>query len=322
MERNITYAQAINEAIAEEMNRDPRVFLMGEDLRGRPSLWKGKPLDELFGDRVINTPISEPGFVGAGLGAALTGMRPIIQLMFVDLAFVAMDQIVNQVAKCRYMSGGQSKVPLVIMAPEGASGMAGAQHSQSLEGLFIHIPGLKVVVPSTPYDVKGLLKTSIRDDDPVIFLTHKRLLASKGPVPEEEYLLPFGQGAVKREGNDVTIVAWLYTLTKSLTAAKNLEEEGVSVEVIDPRTLVPLDGKTILESVKKTGRLVIAEEECKRGGAAAEVAAFVAEEGFNFLKAPIKRVASDNVPIPYAKVMEDFVLIQVEDIVKAVKEIL
>jgi pyruvate/2-oxoglutarate/acetoin dehydrogenase E1 component len=322
MERNITYAQAINEAIAEEMSRDPWIFLMGEDLRGRPSLWKDKPLDELFGDRVINTPISEPGFVGAGLGAALTGMRPIIQLMFVDLAFVAMDQIVNQVAKCRYMSGGQSKVPLVIMAPEGASGMAAAQHSQSLEGLFIHIPGLKVVVPSTPYDVKGLLKTAIRDDDPVIFLTHKRLLASKGPVPEEEYLLPFGQGAVKREGDDVTIIAWLYSLTKSLTAAKKLEEEGISVEVIDPRTLVPLDGKTILDSVKKTGRLVIAEEECKRGGAAAEVAAFVAEDGFNFLKAPIKRVASYNVPIPYAKVMEDFVLPQVEDIVKAVKEIL
>jgi pyruvate/2-oxoglutarate/acetoin dehydrogenase E1 component len=200
--------------------------------------------------------------------------------------------------------------------------MAAAQHSQSLEGLFIHVPGLKVVVPSTPYDVKGLLKTAVRDDNPVIFLTHKRLLASKGPVPEEEYLMPFGRGAVKREGEDVTIVAWLYTLTKALAAAEKLEEEGVSVEVIDPRTLVPFDGKTVLESVKKTGRLVIAEEECKRGGAAAEVAAFVAEEGFNYLNAPIKRVASDDVPIPYAKVMEDVVLLQVEDIVKAVKEIL
>lgn len=322
MQREITYTLAINEAIVEEMKRDPTVFTMGEDIRNRGSRWGATPLEELFDDRVLNTPISESGFVGAGLGAALTGLRPIVQIMFVDLTLVAMDQIANQVAKCRYMSGGQSKVPLVIMTPQGASGMAAAQHSQSFEGLFIHIPGLKVVLPSTPYDAKGLLKTAIRDDDPVIFLIHKRLRAVKGPVPEEEYLIPFGKADVKREGSDVTIVSWLYTLTQSLVAAEKLEKEGISVEVVDPRTLVPLDSDTILKSVKKTGRLVVAEEECKRGGAASEVAAVVAEEGFKYLKAPIMRVASKNVPIPYAKVMENFIVPNVEDIIKAVEQIL
>ncbi|MCK5402709.1 alpha-ketoacid dehydrogenase subunit beta, partial [Candidatus Bathyarchaeota archaeon] len=197
-----------------------------------------------------------------------------------------------------------------------------AQHSQSLEGIFIGIPGLKVITPSTPYDIKGLFKTAIRDDNPVIFLTHKRLNYLKGPVPEEEYLIPFGQGVVRRKGDDVTIVSWLYTLNKSLAAAEQLKNEGIDAEVIDPRTLVPLDSKLILDSVKKTGRLVVAEEECKRGSVASEIAAFVVEEGFQYLKSPIKRVASKNVPIPFAKTMEDFVLPQVDDIVKAVKDII
>jgi pyruvate/2-oxoglutarate/acetoin dehydrogenase E1 component len=321
MQREITCDQAINEAIGEEMKRNSMVFLMGEDLYGNPN-FGGKPLDLSLQKRVLNTPISEPGFVGAGLGAALTGMRPIVKLMFVDFSLMALDQISNQIAKITYMSGGKAKVPIVIWAPEGASGGSAAQHSQSLEGIFVGIPGLKVITPSTPYDVKGLFKTAIRDDNPVIFLTHKRLNYLKGPVPEEEYLIPLGQGVIRRKGDDVTIVSWLYTLNKSLVAAEQLKNEGIDVEVVDPRTLVPLDSKLILDSVKKTGRLVVAEEECKRGSMASEVAAFVAEEGFQYLKAPIKRVASKNVPIPFAKTMEDFVLPQVNDIVKAVKDII
>jgi pyruvate/2-oxoglutarate/acetoin dehydrogenase E1 component len=321
MQREITCDQAINEAIGEEMKRNSMVFLMGEDLYGNPN-FGGKPLDLSLQKRVLNTPISEPGFVGAGLGAALTGMRPIVKLMFVDFSLMALDQISNQIAKITYMSGGKAKVPIVIWAPEGASGGSAAQHSQSLEGIFVGIPGLKVITPSTPYDVKGLFKTAIRDDNPVIFLTHKRLNYLKGLVPEEEYLIPLGQGVIRRKGDDVTIVSWLYTLNKSLVAAEQLKNEGIDVEVVDPRTLVPLDSKLILDSVKKTGRLVVAEEECKRGSMASEVAAFVAEEGFQYLKAPIKRVASKNVPIPFAKTMEDFVLPQVNDIVKAVKDII
>ncbi|MHA2313741.1 MAG: alpha-ketoacid dehydrogenase subunit beta [Candidatus Hermodarchaeia archaeon] len=321
MLREITSDQAITEAIGEEMKRDSTIFLMGEDLHGNPT-FGGRPLDASLRKRVLNTPISEPSFVGAGLGAALTGMRPIVKIMFADFSLMTLDQIGNQIAKITYMSGGKATVPLVIWAPEGASGRSAAQHSQSVEGLFLSIPGLKVITPSTPYDVKGLFKTAIRDDNPVIFLTHKRLSYLKGPVPEEEYLISFGQGEVKRKGEDVTIVSWLYTLNKSLTAAEQLEEEGITVEVVDPRTLVPLDKKIILDSVQKTGRLVVAEEECKRGSVASEIAAIVAEEGFQYLKAPIKRIASKNVPIPYAKTMEDFVLPQVEDIVQAVKEII
>lgn len=321
MQREITCDQAINEAIGEEMKRSSTIFLMGEDLYGNPT-FGGKPLDLSLRKRVLNTPISEPSFVGAGLGAALTGMRPIVKLMFADFSLMALDQISNQIAKITYMSGGKAKVPLVIWAPEGASGRSAAQHSQSLEGIFIGIPGLKVITPSTPCDIKGLFKTAIRDDNPVIFLTHKRLNYLKGPVPEEEYLIPFGQGVVRRKGDDVTIVSWLYTLNKSLAAAEQLKNEGIDAEVIDPRTLVPLDSKLILDSVKKTGRLVVAEEECKRGSVASEIAAFVVEEGFQYLKSPIKRVASKNVPIPFAKTMEDFVLPQVDDIVKAVKDII
>ena len=321
MQREITYDQALCEAILEEMKKDATVFLMGEDLHGKPT-FAGKPFDEPFRSRILNTPISENGFVGAGLGAAITGMRPIVKLMFADFSLLAMDQIVNQIAKSRYMSGGQTKVPIVIWTPEGASGGSAAQHSQSLEGLFVHIPGLKVAVPSTPYDAKGLFKTAIRDDNPVVFLTDKRLDFIKGPVPKDEYILPFGQGEIVRSGKDVTIVSWFFTLRKSIIAAEQLAQEGIDVEVINPRTLVPFDNKIVLDSVKKTGRLVIAEEECKRGSAASEIAAFVVEDGFQFLKAPIKRVASKNVPIPYAKIMEDFVLPQVDNIIDAVKDII
>jgi len=319
--REITYVEAVREAITEEMRRDQKVFIMGEEIQFFS--WGYRSLLEEFGEeRVRSTPISEASFVGAGLGAALTGMRPIVEVMFVDLMGLTMDQVRNQIAKSTYMSGGKAKVPLIIRTYQGAAGLAAAHHSQSFEAAFTQIPGLKVVLPSNPYDAKGLMKTAIREDNPVIFLDHKRLQYVKGPVPKEEYFIPFGQACVKKEGEDVTIISWSYWVTKSLEAADKLEKEGISAEVIDLRTLVPFDCKTVLDSVEKTGRVVIVEEECKRGGAAAEVAAFIAEEAFDYLKAPIKRVAAKNVPMPYARIMETFVLPQEKDILDSVKEII
>ena len=323
--RKITYRDALHEALREEMARDNNIFIIGEDV-GR--YWKGafkvtKGLAEEFGDeRVRDTPISESAIVGVAAGAAITGMRPVAEIMFGDLSTLAMDQIANQAAKLRYMFGGQTSVPMVIRMPFGAGVSIAAHHSQSLEAWFMHTPGLKIAMPSTPYDAKGLLKTAIRDDNPVMFFEHKLLYPIEGPVPEEEYTVPFGVADVKRDGKDVTLVATLYMVHKALAAAERLTKQGVDLEVIDPRTLIPLDKKTLINSVKKTGRVVIVTEDCKTGGASAEMAAIVAEEALDYLDAPIKRVAEPDTPIPFSPPLEQFVLPDEERIIKAVKEIM
>jgi pyruvate dehydrogenase E1 component beta subunit len=322
--RGITYRDALREALREEMLRDETVFLLGEDI-GR--YWHGafkvtKGLAEEFGDdRVRDTPISESAIIGVATGAAITGMRPVAEIMFGDLSALAMDQIANQAAKLRYMFGGQAKVPLVIRMPFGAGVNIAAHHSQSLEAWFMHVPGLKIAMPSTPYDAKGLLKIAIRDDDPVMFFEHKLLYPTEGSVPEEEYTIPFGVADVKRRGEDVTIVATLYMVHKALAAAEELDGQGIEAEVIDPRTLVPLDKQTILNSVKKTGRIVLVTEDCKTGGVSAEIAAVVAEEVLDYLDAPIKRVAEPDTPIPFSPPLEQFVIPNEKSIIKAVKEI-
>ena len=322
--RQITYRDALREALREEMLRDKTVFVLGEDV-GR--YWHGafkvtKGLAEEFGDeRVRDTPISESAIIGVAAGAAITGMRPIAEIMFGDLSALAMDQTANQAAKLRYMFGGQTKVPVVIRMPFGAGVNIAAHHSQSLEAWFTHVPGLKTAVPSTPYDAKGLLKTAIRDDSPVMFFEHKLLYSIEGPVPEEEYTVPFGVADVKREGEDVTVVATLYMVHKALAATKTLSKEGIDVEVIDPRTLVPLDKQAIVNSVKKTGRIVIVTEDCKTAGVSAEIAAMVAEEALDYLDAPVKRVAEPDTPIPFSPPLEQFVIPNEKSIVKAVKEI-
>jgi len=322
--RQITYREALREALREEMLRDKTVFVLGEDV-GR--YWHGafnvtKGLAEEFGDeRVRDTPISESAIIGVATGAAITGMRPVAEIMFGDLSALAMDQIANQAAKLRYMFGGQTNVPVVIRTPFGAGVNIASHHSQSLEAWFMHVPGLKIAMPSTPYDAKGLLKTAIRDDDPVMFFEHKLLYPIEGPVPEEEYTIPFGVADVKREGEGVTIVATLYMVHKALAAAKMLSKEGIDAEVIDPRTIVPLDKQAIVNSVKKTGRIVIVTEDCKTGGVSAEIAAVVAEEALDYLDAPIKRVAEPDTPIPFSPTLEQFVIPNEKSIVKAVKEI-
>ncbi|MGI6485289.1 MAG: alpha-ketoacid dehydrogenase subunit beta [Tepidanaerobacteraceae bacterium] len=323
--REITYRDAIKEALKEELERDKKVFLLGEDIAdpfgGTYKATQG--LTNIFGtERIRNTPISEVAIVGSALGAAMTGLKPVAELMYIDFSGVAMDQIMNQVAKLRYMSGGQIEAPLVIRTQGGAGRSSAAQHAQSLEQLFVHIPGLKVVMPSTPYDAKGLLKTAIRDQDPVIFIEHKLLYNTTGPVSEEEYTLPFGKADVKRQGEDVTVVATSRMVLRSLKAAEQLEREGISVEIIDPRTLVPLDEETIINSVKKTGKLVIVHEAVERGGFGAEVAAIIIKEAFDYLDAPIIRVAARNTPVPFAPKLEDYVIPNVPDIVKGIKEAL
>jgi pyruvate dehydrogenase E1 component beta subunit len=323
--REITYRDALREALREEMLQDENVFLLGEDV-GR--YWKGafkvtKGLAEEFGDeRVRDTPISESAIIGVATGAAITGMRPIAEIMFGDLSALAMDQIANQAAKLTYMFGGQTKVPLVIRMPFGAGVNVAAHHSQSLEAWFLHVPGLKIAMPSTPYDAKGMLKTAIRDDNPVMFFEHKLLYNIKGTVPEEEYTVPFGVADVKRKGEDVTIVATLYMVHKSLAAAEELSKEGISVEVVDPRTLIPLDKQAIINSVKKTGRIVIVTEDCKTGGVSAEIAAVVAEEAIDYLDAPVKRVAEPDTPIPFSPPLERFVIPDEKKIIGAVKEVI
>jgi pyruvate/2-oxoglutarate/acetoin dehydrogenase E1 component len=322
--RRTTYKEALREALREEMRRDPTVFLLGEDI-GR--YWEGafkvtKGLAEEFGDeRVRDTPISESAIIGAAVGAAITGMRPVAEIMFGDLTALAMDQIANQAAKIRYMFGGQVKVPLVIRTPFGAGVNIAAHHSQSLEAWFMHVPGLYVAAPSTPYDAKGLLKTAIRGNNPVFFCEHKLLYPIEGEVPEEEYTIPFGVADVKREGSDVTVVATLYMVHKALDAAEELEGEGVSVEVVDPRTLAPLDKQAIVKSVEKTGKIVIVSEDCKTVGVSAEIAAVVAEEAIDYLDAPIKRVAEPDTPIPFSPPLEQHVIPNEKTIVKVVKEI-
>jgi pyruvate dehydrogenase E1 component beta subunit len=322
--KEITYRDALREALREEMHRDKTVFLLGEDI-GR--YWGGafkvtSGLAEEFGDeRVRDTPISESTIIGAAVGAAITGMRPVAEIMFGDLTALAMDQIANQAAKIRYMFGGQAKAPLVIRTPFGAGVNIASHHSQSFEAWFMHVPGLWVAVPSTPYDAKGLLKTAIRGDNPVFFCEHKLLYPLKGMIPEEEYTIPFGKAEVKREGKDVTIFATMYMVHKALAAAEQLNKAGISAEVIDPRALLPLDKATLLASVKKTGRIVIVSEDCKTAGVSAEIAAVVAEEAIDYLDAPIKRVAEPDTPIPFSPSLENFVIPDENRIIKAVKEI-
>ncbi len=322
--RKITYREALKEALREEMRRDSTVFLLGEDI-GR--YWGGafkvtEGLAEEFGDeRVRDTPISESAIIGTAVGAAITGMRPVAEIMFGDLTALAMDQIANQAAKIRYMFGGQATCPLVIRTPFGAGVNIASHHSQSLEAWFMHVPGLYVAVPSTPYDAKGLLKTAIRGNNPVFFCEHKLLYPVEDEVPEEEYTIPFGVADIKREGADVTILATLYMVHKTLNAAKQLEKEGVDAEVVDPRTLTPLDKQAIIRSVKKTGRLVIVSEDCKTAGVSAEIAAMVAEEAVDYLDAPIKRVAEPDTPIPFSPPLEQYVIPDEKAIMKAVKKV-
>jgi pyruvate/2-oxoglutarate/acetoin dehydrogenase E1 component len=319
--REITYRDALREGLREEMQRDGKVFILGEDVVG--GMFKvTSGLEEEFGlDRVRNTPISEAAIVGAALGASLLGMRPVAEVSSIDFSMIAMDQIVNQVAKVRYMFGGKARPSLVIRMQGGAGKSSAAQHSQSLEAWYTHVPGLKVVMPSTPSDVKGLIKSSIRDDDPIVFIEHKLLYNEKGPVPEGEYLVPVGKADIKREGKDVTIVAISRMVLTSLKAAEILSREGIDAEVIDPRTLVPLDEETILQSVKKTGKLVIASEACKRSGYGGEIAALVSEKAFYDLDAPIKRVAAPNTPVPFAPKLEKLFIPDEQAVIKGVKEL-
>ena len=322
--REITYRQALNEALDEEMQRNEKVFIFGEDVAiyggaygVTAGLWKK------YGDeRVIDTPISENAIVGTALGAALTGMRPVAEIMYIDFIGLCMDQLNNQVAKIRYMFGGKCKVPLTIRTEGGAGRTLGAHHSQSLESWLIHIPGIKVVMPSTPYDAKGLLKSAIREDNPIVFIEHKMLYNTRGPVPEEEYTLPIGVADIKKEGKDVTILTYSRMTLFSLQAAEELEKEGISVEVVDLRTLLPMDVETMVNSVKKTNRVVIVEEDCKTGGTGAEIGMKVVENAFDYLDAPIIRVAGADVPMPKSRVLEELAIPDVERIKAGVKEVL
>jgi pyruvate/2-oxoglutarate/acetoin dehydrogenase E1 component len=322
--RELSYAEAIREALRQEMQRDERVFIIGEDVGvygGAFGVTLG--LFEEFGEeRVIDTPISELGVAGAITGAALTGMRPVGEIMFMDFTTLAMEQLVNQAAKMHFMFGGMIEVPFVLRTPAGSGTGAAAQHSQSLENWFAHVPGLKVVMPSTPYDVKGLLLASIRDDNPVIFVEHKLLYKTKGPVPEEPYTIPLGTAEVKRGGQDLTIVATSIMVKQSLEAAEQLAQEGIEVEVVDPRTLKPLDEETIVRSVIKTGRVLIVHEACKTGGYGGELAAVIAEsEAFDYLDAPIIRLAGRDMPIPYNRMLEYHTVPQVENIVEVARQL-
>ncbi len=322
--REITYAQAIKEALAEEMRCDENVVVLGEDvgiLGGNFRATAG--LYQEFGEkRVLDTPISESGIIGCAVGLAMAGFRPVAELMFGDFVCTAMDQIVNQAAKIRYMSGGKLSVPLVIRTNIGAGRSSAAQHSQSLHAWFCHTPGLKVIMPSSPYEVKGLLKSAIRDEDPVMIFEHKGMYNKKGEVPEEEYTISIGNADIKREGKDVTIIATSSMVKESMIVADRLKEEDIKVEVIDLRTLVPMDKTTIINSVKKTGRLVIVDEGVKQAGITAEIAVMVTEEVFDFLDGPIERVANENTPIPFSPPLEEFVRPTQEKIYQAVKKIL
>ncbi|URT70651.1 alpha-ketoacid dehydrogenase subunit beta [Cytobacillus firmus] len=321
--REITYLEAVREAMSQEMRQNDDVFILGEDIGvygGAFGVTRGM-IEEFGPERVRNTPISEAAIAGAAVGSALTGMRPILELQFSDFITIAMDQMVNQAAKTRYMFGGKGKVPMVLRTPAGSGTGAAAQHSQSLEAWMAHIPGLKVVQPSTAYDVKGLLKAAIDDDNPVIFYEHKLLYKTSSHVPEEAYSIELGKADIKREGTDVTIVATAIMVHKALEAASELEKEGISAEVIDPRTIVPLDKETIINSVKKTGRLIVVHEAVQRGGIGGEIVSVIAEsEAFDYLDSPIKRLGGKEVPIPYNPKLEKAAIPQVPDIIEAVKE--
>jgi pyruvate dehydrogenase E1 component beta subunit len=318
------YREALRAALQEEMERDETVFCIGEGIGQRGGSYKvTEGLYTQYGPgRVIDTPLSEAGFVGLGIGAAIAGRRPVVEMLFIDFLMLAMDQVVNQAAKYRFMSGGEGRVPLVIRTQGGTGNSLAGQHSQSLEALYYHIPGLKVVMPSTPRDAKGLLKAAIRDEDPVLFIEHKLLYMTEGDVPEEDYVIPLGQAEVKRSGSDVTLVCWSHMVLKCMQAADILAAEGVSVEVIDLRTLVPMDVAAVLESVRRTGRLVVAQEAVKRGGVGSDVAAIVVEQAFEALRAPIVRVAGLNTTIPFNLALEKAAVPQVPDIVAGVRSVM
>jgi acetoin:2,6-dichlorophenolindophenol oxidoreductase subunit beta len=305
--REMTLGQAIRETLAEEMRRDPSVFIMGEDVAeaGTPFKVLSGLVEEFGTSRVIDTPISEAGITGLGVGGAMTGMRPIVDIMFGDFMALVMDQVVNQAAKVHYMSGGKLKVPLVVRTTLGATRRTAAQHSQSLHAWVSHVPGLKVVLPSTPYDAKGLLKTAIRDDNPVIFFEDKMMYQLKGPVPEEEYTIPFGVADIKRAGSDITIVATSSMVQIALAAADELEKLNISAEVVDPRTTYPLDEETLIASARKTSRAIVMDEGYERYGVTAELAAVIADGAFYYLDAPVKRLGAMNVPVPFSPVLED-----------------
>jgi pyruvate dehydrogenase E1 component beta subunit len=319
--RELTLGEAVREAIAEEMRRDSRVFMCGEDIAEAGTVFKVLTglVDEFGKDRVLDTPISEAGFTGIAVGAAMTGMRPVVDIMFGDFSTLVMDQMVNQAAKVHYMSGGKWKVPMVMRATLGATRRSAAQHSQSLHAWFCHIPGLKVVLPSTPYDAKGLMKTAIRDDNPVVFFEDKMMYKLKGPVPAEDYTIPFGVADVKREGSDITIVATSSMVQVALGAAKLLEEYDISAEVIDPRTVWPLDEKTLIESAKKTSRVMVVDEGYGRYGVTAEIASVIAEGAFFDLEAPVKRIGAMHVPIPFSPPLEDATVPTEQSVFEAAK---
>jgi pyruvate dehydrogenase E1 component beta subunit len=319
----LSYREALNQAMREEMRRDPRIFLIGEEVgyyQGAFKVTKGF-VEEFGPQRVVDTPITEAGFTGLAIGAAMAGLHPIVELMTMNFGIVALDQIVNNAAKIRYMSGGQLSVPLVIRGPGSAAHQLGAQHSQSLEAWFCHVPGLKVVAPATPHDAKGLLKSAIRDQNPVIFIEAQLLYGTKGEVTEGDYTIPLGQAEVKRTGADVTVVAYSKMLLVALEAAEQLSREGVDVEVIDPRTLKPLDLDTIVTSVKKTGRLVIVEEDWRFCGLGAQIAESIYSAAFDSLDGPIIRVTGEDVPIPYSRPLEDAAIPDVPRVVAAVKTV-
>lgn len=322
--REITYSEALNEALRQCMEADERVVVLGEDVGCYGGIFQvTKGLQEQFGpDRVVDTPISEAGFVGASVGAALTGMRPVTEIMFIDFTTVCMDMIINQMAKMHYMFGGKGKVSMVLRTNIGAGRGTAAQHSQSFHSLFMHVPGLLVAAPATPHDAKGLLIEAIRNDNPVIFVEHKRLYNTKGPVPEEMYTIPFGKAEVKRSGTDVTVVATHALVLSALEAAEEAAGSGIDVEVVDPRTLTPLDKETILASVRKTGRLLVADEDNKTCGFGAEIAAIAAEEAIEYLKAPILRACSPDTPVPFSPPLEKRYIFGKEQLLSSINRLM
>ena len=320
-----TYANAIRDIMAEEMRRDKSVFIMGEDVAEAGGVFgTTRGLVNEFGkERVRNTPISEAGFIGAGVGAACAGVRPIVELMYMDFTYVSMDQILNQAAKIRYVFGGKAKLPLVIRGQQGVGRGNAATHSQSVEAIFMHVPGVKVIMPSSPADAAGLLRTAIRDDNPVMFIEHKALYGVKGEVPDDpEFSIPFGKANVVREGKDVTIIGTHLYVQKALNVASRLAAEGIDVEVIDPRTLVPFDEETIINSVKKTGRAVVVHEAHRVCGVGAEIASMIMEKAFKYLDAPVIRLGAKQCPLPFNLNLENAVVPQEEDIINAVKAVL
>lgn len=318
----IMYRDALRQALEEEMEKDPSVFIMGENIGKRGGSYKVTEglLNKYGSGRVLDTPLAEPTFTGAAVGAALIGTRPIVEILFVDFTTLVMDALINQAAKYEFMSGGQGNVPMVLRTQGGAGNGLAGQHSQSLEALFYHIPGLKVVMPATPYDAKGLLKASIRDDNPIIFIEHKQLYMTKGEVPEDEYIVPLGQADIKREGNDITLISYSYMTLKCLEAAEALAQEGINVEVVDLRTLNPLDKGIILDSVEKTGRAIVVHEAIKRGGVGGDIATMIMEEAYDDMDGPVMRICGKNTTIPYNLGLEKVCVPSVQEIVEGVLE--